>query len=346
MATAKKLPSGNWRCKVFAGYKYINGEKKRDYRSFTAASKREAEAMAAAWLVDRKKPTAQKTVGELLKEYIEVKTGVLSVTTLKMYQTLVNNSYYGIEDIRADRIASADMQRWISARSKVVAPSSIRLEYKILIAALKMYGVNTSFRVTFPQQKKELIEFPSAEELRRVLDSARGSDLWSAIVLSRFYGLRIGEICGLFGSDLHGDEIYIHQVAVDAPGGEIIKDTPKTSSSTRSVRISGEILEKMQNMKTNEKLIKCTKSALRTQWYHALDAAGVKRIRFHLLRHMFATSCAEMGIPDIYTAKIGGWDAGSATLKRIYQNAQAEGLDHSFDVINERMHHDIHHDVH
>lgn len=39
MATAKKLPSGSWRCLVYTGTD-INGRRK--YKSFTAGTKREA----------------------------------------------------------------------------------------------------------------------------------------------------------------------------------------------------------------------------------------------------------------------------------------------------------------
>ena len=44
MATAKKLPSGRWRCLVYVG-KSENG--KRKYKSCTADSKKEAIALAA-----------------------------------------------------------------------------------------------------------------------------------------------------------------------------------------------------------------------------------------------------------------------------------------------------------
>ena len=47
MATAKKLPSGAWRVLVYAGK---DAEGKRQYKSFTAMDKREAEFAAAEWL--------------------------------------------------------------------------------------------------------------------------------------------------------------------------------------------------------------------------------------------------------------------------------------------------------
>lgn len=46
MATAKQLPSGSWRCQVYAG---TAPDGKRQYRSFTAYTKKEAEYAALEW---------------------------------------------------------------------------------------------------------------------------------------------------------------------------------------------------------------------------------------------------------------------------------------------------------
>lgn len=55
MATAKKLPSGSWRCQV---YDYTDENGKRHYKSFTstdqsAKGKREAERLAADYAADK-----------------------------------------------------------------------------------------------------------------------------------------------------------------------------------------------------------------------------------------------------------------------------------------------------
>lgn len=54
MATAKKLPSGSWRCQV---YDYTDKNGKRHYKSFTSTDqstkgKREAERMAADYVAE------------------------------------------------------------------------------------------------------------------------------------------------------------------------------------------------------------------------------------------------------------------------------------------------------
>lgn len=63
MATAKKLPSGSWRVRVFSHYEYSkdkegNTKKKAIYESFTSddpsrTGKREAEAMAAEFALKK-----------------------------------------------------------------------------------------------------------------------------------------------------------------------------------------------------------------------------------------------------------------------------------------------------
>ena len=59
MATAKKLPSGSWRCQVFAGYEIRDGKKKAVYKSFTVKDpsrhgKKECERLAAEWAIGRR----------------------------------------------------------------------------------------------------------------------------------------------------------------------------------------------------------------------------------------------------------------------------------------------------
>ena len=46
MASAKKLPSGNWRVSLYIG---LDEKGKRKYKSFTAGTKKEAEFLAAQY---------------------------------------------------------------------------------------------------------------------------------------------------------------------------------------------------------------------------------------------------------------------------------------------------------
>lgn len=75
MATARKLPSGSWRCQVYdhAETVYLpdGGTKtKRVYKSFTASTKRECEHLAALWAMTREDSAENINVGEVLNRYI------------------------------------------------------------------------------------------------------------------------------------------------------------------------------------------------------------------------------------------------------------------------------------
>ena len=56
-------------------------------------------------------------------------------------------------------------------------------------------------------------------------------------------------------------------------------------------------------------------------------------IRFHDLRHFFASYLHLKGVPDAYIEKYGGWKPGSNVMKKVYrntinaeENAQADAI--------------------
>ena len=94
MATAKKLPSGSWRCQVFSHIETSidpkTGEKKdkRIYKSFTSdvpgpKGKRLAEQMAAQWAAEKENATSVQnlTLGEAIDRYTDERLSLLSPRT-------------------------------------------------------------------------------------------------------------------------------------------------------------------------------------------------------------------------------------------------------------------------
>ena len=87
MATAKKLPSGSYRCLVYTGTE--NG--KRQYKSFSAATKKQAEYLASQFLVEtdqKKKQKSENIFRDELEKYISNKESVLSPSTIKGYKNI------------------------------------------------------------------------------------------------------------------------------------------------------------------------------------------------------------------------------------------------------------------
>ena len=86
MPTARKLPSGSWHCKVFAGY---DDAGKRIYKSFTVKDKsrngkKKCEQIASEWSANRPDPD-NPWVQDVVRNYIGIKSAVLSPSTIRGY---------------------------------------------------------------------------------------------------------------------------------------------------------------------------------------------------------------------------------------------------------------------
>ena len=78
-----QLPSGSYRVQV---YSHADADGKKHYKSFTAPSKKLAQAAANDWLAKRDagiETPDDLTVCEAITRYVNVKKGVLSPSTLK-----------------------------------------------------------------------------------------------------------------------------------------------------------------------------------------------------------------------------------------------------------------------
>ena len=112
MPTARKLPSGSWRCQVYSHTEEIRTErrdhvkKKRIYKSFTSnipgpKGKREAERLAADFAAEKEshQNILNCTLGEAIDDYIASKDSVLSPSTIADYKKKRKNSFKMLMDV-------------------------------------------------------------------------------------------------------------------------------------------------------------------------------------------------------------------------------------------------------
>ena len=124
-------------------------------------------------------------------------------------------------------------------------------------------------------------------------------------------GMRIGEICGLLWSDIDVESgiikvrrtvqrIYV--IDEETRHTEILIDTPKTKNSIRDIPMTTELYKIIKPLKkvvnndfyviTNE--AKPTEPRTYRNYYERLiKRLGIPKLKFHGLRHSFATRCIE-----------------------------------------------------
>lgn len=339
MATARKLPSGAYRCLVFSGYEYVNGKKKRLYESFTSWDKVEAEAMAANWARDKKARPDNISVRDAVDKYIASRENVSSPSTIRGYLACVHR-FDLIADKKIRSLTQSDVQLWISALAADLSPKTVKNTYGLFTASMKFFG-RDCFDIKLPAKIRPEYHVPTDSELQVLLQECDDT-LWLAVMLARYYSLREGEICALRSEDLDGNVLTIRRTIVhDKNNGWIIKERPKTDSSYRYLIISDPVLGALK--KQHGEIIGCNPNALGNRFRRAVKRSGLPSFRFHDLRHAFASSAALIGVPDFYTARMGGWNPNSGVLKTIYQNVQNEEYLAQMQLLNQVMQHGMQH---
>lgn len=316
--TARKLPSGSYRAQV---YDYTDNEGKKHYKSFTASTKREAERLANEFLQNKESADLlELTVAEAIEGYISSKEAVLSPSTIKAYRSMQHNAYGLISGKKIGKLNSYELQVFISRLTEDHSPKSVANIYGLLSSSLAMYLPDKSFHVSLPKRIAKRPEAPSDNDVRTLYEAAH-EKLKKTIALAAFCSLRRGEICALRFGDMDGNILKVHADVVQNSDKEwVYKDMPKTADSVRIVKLPGQLVKLLGSGAPDQSLVGwSTPNALSDSYNRLRRRLGVS-IRFHDLRHYFASIGAVLGIPDVYLSDFGGWKRGSSIMKEVYQN--------------------------
>ena len=194
---------------------------------------------------------------------------------------------------------------------------------KDLLVVLKMvmkFGVKNKWTdycewdIKYPTNESHKdIEVLTVEHHKKILDFIQQNFTFRnlGIYISLTTGLRIGEICGLKWEDIDIasgtisvkrtiERIYIAEGTHKCT--KLIINTPKTKNALRDIPITKELLTMIKPLKrvmndnfyvlTNDE--KPTEPRTYRNYYHRLmKRLNIPRLKYHGLRHSFATRCIE-----------------------------------------------------
>lgn len=325
MATAKKLPSGNWRVNLFVG-KDING--KRIYKSFTAETKKQAEFLAAEYNLKRRERPKDITVGDAIDGYITSKENVLSPTTIAEYRQTRRNKLQRLMSVPLNKLDNIMIQQAINEDAARLSPKSVRNAHGLLSAALKMYLPDFVLRTTLPKKQPKIKDLPTPEE---VLNAIKDTDVELPVLLALWLGMRLSEIQGLRFSDVSPNGIItISHVRVVVDGKLTEKSTTKTYNSTRRIQAPIEIIQMIQQIphdSNSQYIVTYCRGGIYKRFKRVIKNAGLKDMTFHDLRHLNASVMLALGVPDKYAMERGGW-ASNNVLKSVYQHTFSDERQH------------------
>ena len=313
-ATAKMLPSGNWRIQV-----YKNGQ----IKSFTAPTARQAEKMAEIWKQEQSdKYKSGMTVGDALDEYIETcKAQKYSPSTIREYSARRRNSFTAIESKPISKLTFLDVQRQMDARAKTHSPKTVKNDLSLLTVVCANYAPQldlSRIRIAkVPKRKKLLLEETlPVDALNAAVQMYGKGEFYAYLLLIFFAGLRPSESYALLWSDISTEPITqiapdrsayqvgiisVSKATVRGIDGYSQKDT-KTDAGQRTVTVAWAVIEELQaavyRKETTEKVFTMKPNSVSWRWRQIRKGMGADALRYYDLRHYYATEVASSGASE------------------------------------------------
>ena len=308
--TIEKLPSGSYRIKQqYRGQRYsVTVDHK--------PTKPEAIQLLAPIMDSLPRPGSFE---EYANSYIEAKRNVLSPSTVRGYESMLKSISKRLKDTPLSAVTAEMVQIEINRLSIELSPKTVYNIHGFISAVLRLYRPNMVLRTTLPQKVKSKPYIPSPEEIKAILDRAKGTRYEVPFWLACF-SLRRSEICALTIDDLSDDNLLTVNKAkvLVSGGGTTIKKT-KTQESTRMIPIPAAIADLIRK---NGCVYEGRIGSLLPALYRYQDELGISRFKLHAFRHYFA-SAALRQFPEADVKHVGGWSSG-VVLRNVYDHSLIE----------------------
>ena len=344
----KKNP-GQWEGRIVVGH---NADSSPIFRYVYAKTQKELlerlhqlqEAFRGAELTEE----SRMTLGEWLDKWIdEYMVGTIRENTLRGYLQYIR-SYVkpNLGDKQIAFITTADIQKFYNKMKKegrihkhpeygyALSDSSVRRIHMMLHEAFGMavkvhlIAKNPTEGTTVPKQTSKEKQILNAEQLEILMQAIEQDEWWRDFFYTELTtGLRRGEICGLRWEDF--DEttgrLKVQRSVSVAKGGEISIGETKTGKGTRAFflpKSTADILRQRKQTSVSDWIFPNPFNPEAPMKPHSaylhmktlLKNNGLPDIRFHDLRHTFATHALTSGVDAKTLSGILGHTNASFTL--------------------------------
>lgn len=309
----EKLPSGSYRIrKMYKGKTYTVVF---DYKP----TQKEAMQAMAAELDKVKEKHDSMTFQAAADKYIDSKRNIISPSTIRGYKGILRQMPTSFLEKNVHDITSLDVQKEIDGFSKDHSPKTVRNYHGFISSVLSAFCPNLKLTTTLPQKVKNEVYIPSAEDIKQILEYAKGTKFEIPIILA-CYGMRRSEICALTPEDINGDIVSIRKAIVQDENKNWIVKTTKTTAGTREIVIPQEIADKIQAQgfvyKGHPNSITCYLTKVQ-------NTLGMPHFSIHKLRHYFASEMSALGVPEVDILRLGGWET-DRVMKSVYRHSMME----------------------
>lgn len=291
----------------------------------------------------------KKTIKEIVDIWKEDKRQYVKQSTMAVYLLSLENHllpiFGGKMEVTEEEVQAFALDKLNHGLSqKSIKDMLIVLKMVVRFGEKQGWLNHVEWKVKFPaNQPKATLPILTKEHQKKLMDYLKDNFTFPnlGILVCLSTGLRIGEVCALKWSDINMDTGLLHVnrtieriyiVDSDKPHTEIVINTPKTKNSLREIPLSKELVRIFKSlMKVVNKdyyvLTNNTKPTeprtYRNYFNKLLKQLDIPRLKFHGLRHSFATRCIESHC-DYKTVSVLLGHADISTTLNLYVHPNEE----------------------
>lgn len=350
--TLRLRKDGRWEGRVVVGYDDHGLPKTK---SVTAKSKAECleklDKLKAECGVVTGKARPDMPFGDWLDMWYKTYSKpALRITTQQCYEDRIYKHIIPrIGKIPLNKLTQSDLQqfyaelkkngrlRWAEHYGSGLSDRMVRSCHGTCRTALEkavtegLIPINPAIGCKLPPKKSGEMQVLTHEEMQRFLIQAKENDFYELALLELATGMRRGEICALKWDNLNmrTGALRIERQVIRVAGALHVSE-PKTKNSSRTVILPPAVVAVLKELKgrTDSEWMfpspvldgsPVDPQSVYRKMKKVLARADCKNIRFHDLRHTFATSALEHGM-DIKTLSAIIGHVSSATTIDIYSH--------------------------
>ena len=373
----RKRKDGRWEGRYTAGYDPETG--KRIIKNVLGKTQTEVKEKLKTAISESQKLDVSKagtyTVASWVRTWYEVYAEPRIRPNTKAYYTnyIENHIVPGIGDVPLDKLTTIQIQRFYNNLQKTgrvqrknfpplkdasLSPRVVRGVHTLLHNCLeqavseRLILANPAQGCKLPQLEKKEMKILPQEKIGMYLTEAERRGLLAAFYLELTTGLRRGELLALQWTDLDAESKTLSVTKqVNRISGELVVSPPKTRNSVRTLALPQQavdlLAEEHKKHSGNPYMFPSPKTgtmydpdAFRRTHDKILKAIGAEHIRFHDLRHTFATLSLKSGV-DVKTLSgaLGHYSAGFTLNTYTHATAQMkqDAADTIGGVISQQM---------
>ena len=292
------------------------------------------------------------TVIKYFNDFLEIKKLEIRQSTFMTYNSVIKNHiipYFNRKELNS--ITPLEISKMYVKLSENNTSATLSEIHKILSLSLKhavKLGIiksNPMSLVKKPKPIKKELSVWTKDESREFLNQIKGERLYPIFHLALSTGMRQSELLGLRWKDISFENATLQVVQTLSHDGKQLLPLTKTKSGKRLISLNENTLSilKMHRKTILEERLKCNQYTdldlvfcssvgtptfarnLTRTFYQYLVASKVKKIKFHDLRHTFATLLLGEGIHPKVVAEMLGHADMRTTLEvysHVSQNMQ------------------------